>query len=124
MPHLDRHERVTALIHEMAATFIQYEANTDPLITITHVTISPDYRNATVYFTTIPEGREADALVFLKRSASELRHFIMKKSDLKIIPHLDFAVDADERHRQHIDELVAETGTEATFAEMDKHENS
>lgn len=92
----------------MAATFIAQEANTNPLITITHVSTSPDYRKVTIFFTTIPEGREADAEIFLKRSASELRHFIKKKSDLKIIPHLEFALDVGERHRQHTDEVFRE----------------
>ncbi|MEZ4200651.1 MAG: ribosome-binding factor A [Candidatus Paceibacterota bacterium] len=104
----DRHDRVVSLIRELAATFIQAESNPDPLITVTHVTTSPDYRQVTVYVTTIPEGREDDALIFLKRHGTALRQFIKKKSNLKIIPHLDFAVDAGERHRQHIDELTEE----------------
>ncbi len=102
----DRHERVITLIKELAAEFIQQEANTDPMITITHATTSPDYRKATLYFTTLPEGKENDALIFLKRSAGELRHYLKKKCNLKIIPHVEFAIDAGERHRQHIDELT------------------
>ncbi len=115
MPASDRHQRVESLIREMAATFIQHEANTDPLITITNVSTSPDYRKVSIMFTTLPEGREADAQIFLQRNAKELRHFIKKKSDLKIIPHLEFMLDAGERHRQHIDELVQEAGIESTF---------
>lgn len=102
----DRHVRVVSLIRELAATFIQNEANTDPLITVTHASTSPDYRNVTIFITTIPDGREADALVFLKRYGRELRHYIKKKSNLKIIPHIDFAVDYGEKHRQHIDDIV------------------
>lgn len=104
----ERHNRVVSLIHELVATFIRNEANADPMITVTAITLSPDYRQATIHFTTIPEGREQDALVFLKRGASELRHTIMKKSDLKIIPFLSFAIDLGERHRQHIDTLTNE----------------
>ena len=113
--NIDRHDRVVSLIKEMAATFIQHEANTDPLITITKVTTSPDYRNVTIYFTTIPSGRENDALIFLKRNGRELRHYIKKHSNLKIIPNIDFDLDVNERHRQHIDELVLETDTPATY---------
>lgn len=108
MANSERHERVQSLIREFAATFIAQEANTDPLITITRVTTSPDYRKVTIFFTTIPEGREEDAGIFLKRNASEMRHFIKKKSDLKIIPHLEFMLDAGERHRQHTDEVFRE----------------
>lgn len=101
----DRHTRVVALLQELAATFIQHEANTDPLITITAANSSPDYRNVTIFFTTLPDGREEDALVFLRRNGSELRSYIKKKTNLKIIPHIDFAVDYGERHRQHIDNI-------------------
>jgi ribosome-binding factor A len=104
----DRHLRVESLIRELVAEYIQLESNTDPLITITRVSTSPDYRRITVFFTTIPDGKEEDALIFLKRSGSELRGFIKKKSNLKIIPFIEFSVDYGERHRQHIDELAKE----------------
>jgi len=104
----DRNERVTSLIQELAATFIQQEANADPMITITQVSISSDHSKCTVYFTTIPDGRESDAQIFLKRIGGELRRFIMKKSNLKIVPHITFALDVGERHRQHVDEVFRE----------------
>lgn len=97
----DRHQRVESLLRELAASFVLSEANPNPLITITRVSSSPDYRNATVYFTTIPENREQDALIFMKRFGSEMRQYIRKKSDLKIIPSLQFSVDGTERLRQH-----------------------
>ena len=100
-----RHVRVVSLIQELAAKFIQQEANTDPLITLTNVSTSSDYKNVTIFFTTIPDGKEEDALIFLKRHGRELRHFIKKKTNLKIIPNIDFEVDYGERHRQDIDEL-------------------
>ncbi len=102
----DRHDRAASLIKEVVAKFIQHEANTNPMITVTHVTVSPDYRKVTVYVTTIPDGREADALIFLKRIASEMRGYVKKRTNLKIIPHLEFAYDYGEKHRQHIDEIA------------------
>jgi ribosome-binding factor A len=104
----ERHERVVSLIRELAAAFIQNEANPNPLITVTRVTTSPDYRNVTIYITTIPEGREDDAVVFLTRHGSDLRSYLKKKSNLKYIPNLTFAIDHGERHRQHIDDLSRE----------------
>ena len=104
----DRHERVESLIRELAAKFIQHEANRDPKITVTRVSTSPDYKRVTVFITTSPDAKEEDALIFLKRNGSELRHFIKQKSTLKTIPHLDFEIDYGERHRQHIDEIARE----------------
>lgn len=107
-PHnFDRHDRVASLIKELAADFIAHEANTDPLITVTAVTTSKDYKRVTIHITTIPEGNEYEknALIFLKRHGSELRNYVKKKSNLKIIPHFNFDLDVGERHRQHTDEV-------------------
>ncbi len=102
----ERHRRVESLIRELVAGYLQVEANTDPMITVTKVTSSPDYRQVTVYVTTIPDGREAEALAFLKRSGREIRGHIKRKSNLKQIPFVTFAIDAGERHRQHIDDIA------------------
>jgi len=104
----DRHHRVESLIRELVASYIQQEANTDPLITVTRVTTSPDYRRMTVFFTTIPDGKEQDALIFLQRTGRDMRGHIKRKSNLKIIPFLEFSVDYGERHRQSIDEIARE----------------
>ncbi len=103
---LDRSVRASEIIHALAAKFIQHEANTDPLITVTSVDVSPDQRRVIIFITTIPDDREADALIFLKRSGSAMRDYFKRNSRLKNIPHLEFMVDAGERHRQHMDELV------------------
>ena len=105
----DRHQRVASLLREMAAQYIRQETNTHPLITVTRAQVSSDYRAATIFFTTIPEDREADALIFLKRSAGDLRRLVKAKSNLKIIPHFEFTLDADERHRQYTDDDNQET---------------
>ena len=104
----ERQGRVANIIQECAATFIQHEANTNPLITITRVDLSPDLKRAIIFFTTIPDGKEADALIFLKRSATDLRNYLKQKAKMKRIPHLEFYLDAGERHRQHIDEVMRE----------------
>lgn len=116
----DRQVKVAEMIAHEAATYIAAEANTDPMITVTRADVSPDLRNATIFFTTLPEGKEEGALIFLKRNGTEMRRSIMKKAHIKIIPHLDFAVDYGERHRQHIDEIVREQGIESTYPEMDE----
>jgi ribosome-binding factor A len=104
----DRHLRVESLIRELVASYIQQEANTDPLITVTRVSSAPDYKRMTIFFTTIPNGREQDALIFLQRFGGDLRGYIKKKSNLKIIPFLEFSIDYGERHRQDIDVLAKE----------------
>lgn len=102
----DRHERITSLLQRFAADFLREEANTDPLITVTRVSISPDYKRATVFITTYPDEKEEAGLVFMKRKGSDLRDYMKKHGKLKTIPHLEFSIDYGERHRQHIDEIA------------------
>lgn len=108
MSQSERQAKVAELIKEQTAVFVQHEANTDPMITITRVDISPDLKRALVFFTTIPDGKESDASIFLKRSATELRKHLKEKARMKRIPHIDFLLDAGERHRQHIDDVFRE----------------
>lgn len=104
----DRKVSLTALIKEMSASFIQQEANSNPLITVTDVEVSPDLKNAIIFITTIPDGREKDAVVFLKRNGREMRNYFKSKARIKHIPNFEFMIDAGEKHRQHMDELVKE----------------
>ncbi len=106
----DKHDRANSILKELVATFIREEANTDPLITVTHVGVSPSYKNVVVYVTTIPdtEEKERDALIFLKRNGGEIRNYLKKNARLKYIPNIEFAIDYGERHRQHIDEISRE----------------
>ena len=102
----DHHSRLVSVLQELAARFVHQEANTDPLITITHADVSADKKRVTIFFTTIPENKQNDAHIFLKRNSKEFRNFIKSKARLKVIPHIDFEVDYGERHRQHIDDIV------------------
>lgn len=104
----DKHQKVRSVLTEVIASYIREEANHNPLITVTNLVISSDYKHIKVLFTTIPDTGEEQALIFLKRKGSELRDYIKKNARLKYIPHIDFAVDYGERHRQHIDEVVQE----------------
>jgi ribosome-binding factor A len=113
----ERHDKVAGVIQSIAAKFVAHEANTNPLITVTRVEIAPNFRKATICFTTFPSGRESDALAFLQRHGREMRGHIKKDTRLKYIPHLDFKLDQGERHRQHIDTVVDSMQTTDTTNE-------
>lgn len=101
-----RQDRLKSLLTELIASFIREEANQNPLITVTNLLITPNYREVTVFITTIPDGGEQDALIFLKRKGTDLRTYVKKHSRMKILPHFNFEIDYGERHRQHIDTLT------------------
>ena len=102
----DRSDRIKSLLIELIATFIREEANSNPLITVSNLIVSSNNRDVKVLFTTIPDGGEGDALIFLKRKGTNLRNYIKKNGRFQYIPHIDFEIDYGERHRQHIDEVA------------------
>ena len=104
----DKNTRLCNLLKQIISQYVSIEANSFPLITITRVELSGKSHRAIVFFTTIPNEKENDALIFMKRQGSKVRNFLKKNASLKHIPHLDFMIDAGERHRQHIDKLIQE----------------
>lgn len=91
---------------KLAAEFFVRENNGTSLITVTRADVSPDFRNATIYFTVLPENKEAEALGFAKRKRSDLRDMLKNQLDTKYIPFVDVEIDAGEKNRQKIDELL------------------
>ena len=104
-----RHERITEILHDMAARFLLLEGNNSSLLTITNVILTKDGKRATILFTVFPVSYEKTALEFAKRKRSEFRQFVRDNSRLGIIPQLDFAIDAGEKNRQKIDNLLNES---------------
>jgi ribosome-binding factor A len=102
----DRIRRITSLLRELAATFIQSEANPQPLITVTGADISSDLKHATVLVSVFPEAQEQDAIVFLKRKGGDFRAFVKQRANLKDIPFFDFAIDYGEKSRQQLDHVA------------------
>jgi ribosome-binding factor A len=106
-----RDGRMRDVIKDLAATFIQRESNGTSLITVTDVTLSDHGKQATIFFTVIPigkntgEDKEAAALDFMKRMRPEFREYVEEKSRLGRIPFFDFAIDIGEKNRQKIDEI-------------------
>lgn len=101
-----RQDKMRELLRELAAQFFAREAGPRSLITVTDATISPDFKRATIYITTIPTSEEERALDFAKRKRSEFREYIGTHARLRALPVLEIKLDEGERNRQRIDELL------------------
>ena len=100
-----RKEKISGVIIEAAAEFIQRESNNNSMITATGVAISPDFQKATVFVTVFPEDKEIPAMEFLRRNLHEFRDYMKTKTRLQRLPWFDFELDAGEKKRQRIDEI-------------------
>lgn len=101
-----RQTQVAESIAHLAGLFFARESNYESLITVTRADVSPDLKNATVYFSVMPESKEEGVLHFARRNRVEFRDFLKSKSRMKFLPFVDFVIDYGEKHRQHIDELT------------------
>ena len=115
----NRNERLTEMLHDLAARFLSLNGNKSSLLTVTKVELTRDGKHATIFFTVFPrlltirEGGQADkfektALEFAKRKRSEFKEFVKENSKLGRIPLLDFEIDSGEKNRQKIDSLLNE----------------
>lgn len=102
----ERQEKMNEELRKHAAMFIERESTSQSLITVTRVSISPDFKNATIFFTTLPESEENTALLFLQRKRPEIRDYLKKHLKTRIIPFIDIKIDEGERNRQKVDLLL------------------
>ena len=102
---LYKDEKVSALIKDLAADFIQKESSRISLITITRVMLSNRGKNALILFTVFPEEKESIAMEFAKRRAGDFREYVKSHARMRIIPFFHFDVDRGEKNRQRLDIL-------------------
>ncbi len=94
-----RTERVAEQLRAELARLLREEA-TDPrirLVTLTHVDVSPDLRNARVWWSTLATDDAALAEPVqegLESAASFLRRRLAQELPLKRVPALDFRYDS------------------------------
>ena len=101
-----RHTQVSQEIAHLAADYFARNSNRQSLITVTFADVTPDFKEAHIYFTVMPEAMQENALDFAKRSRPEFRDYIRKNSKLPHISHVDFDIDYGEKNRQRIDDLT------------------
>lgn len=101
-----RGEKIKERIKELSAIFIEKEAGSSSLITITRVEMTPDNKKAKIMISVLPREKEKAAYGFIKRNLGEIRKYISKNIKINPIPYLDVAIDDGEKNRQKIDELL------------------
>ncbi|MCI0565567.1 hypothetical protein L0Y46_00045 [bacterium] len=91
----------------LAAEFISIESSGASLVTATRCVLSNHGKEGTVFFSVIPDHKEAAALDFLRRKRSEFRIYVKSHIKTDSLPRFDFAIDLGEKNRQKMDKLLA-----------------
>lgn len=101
----NKDKKIEEVIKKAATRFLLEEASGASLLTVTHVSVSPKFEHATVFFTAFPDDKEQSALEFLKRKRSEFKEYLRNETKLPRVPFVDFEIDFGEKNRQRIDEI-------------------
>ena len=112
-PQTKRQTQISLEILAKAQDFFQRESSGASLITVTRAEVSPDMKHGTIFITVLPESKEEAAINFAKRMRSELRHYVMKRLPVKVIPFFEVEIDYGEKNRLHVDELLRKDKLEA-----------
>jgi ribosome-binding factor A len=104
-----RQQRVAEQVRHELSQLIEHEID-DPrleLISVTDVTISPDLREANVYFSTLQgEAARAEVLAGLEAARGFLRHGLAERLKLRVVPDLHFHWDKSLETGDRISKLI------------------
>jgi ribosome-binding factor A len=111
-----RQRRVSELIREELSRVLLTDLN-DPrlgLVTVTHVEVTPDLRQARVYFSTLRSESQPEVLETLRHASKFIRRELAARIKLKFIPELEFYPDHAMERGMRIEELLTQVQTEET----------
>ena len=108
--------RVAGKIHRILADSLQKEV-LDPeawKIIITNVTISPDLRNARVYFTSIgSEAERIQAEKILTNNTPFLKRAMARNLRLRFQPKIEFVLDEELLRVEKVEDILDSLKTES-----------
>jgi len=119
----NRPRRVAALLKRELADVITRNVN-DPnvgSVTITSIDVSPDLKNAKVYFTCWQNNdNHKQTLAGLNHASGFLRHCLRDRVDLRVIPHLIFVYDESIERGSRISKLIDDALKDSADPSSDK----
>jgi ribosome-binding factor A len=103
-----RQKRVSNLIKEELSRLIieSFQDSTSGLITITHVSMSKDLKNAHVYLSVIGHSPKQEILDLLNERQGYLRKAVASKTKLKYNPLLIFSLDDSFEYEERIQNVI------------------
>jgi ribosome-binding factor A len=75
-------------------------------VAITEVVVSPDLRNAKIYFSLINESALKETEEALRRAAGHFRHIVATNIDLRYTPVLNFYYDETIPYAERLERLM------------------
>ncbi|MYB34571.1 MAG: 30S ribosome-binding factor RbfA [Gammaproteobacteria bacterium] len=109
MQEIDRTRRVGELIKRELSDLIFSQINDERIrgVTIIQVSVSPDIRNSTVYFSMLDKPTDKNSIEkVLNKSAGYLRKHLSKRLMMRNTPALSFKYDDSIEHGLSLTQLI------------------
>ena len=123
MANVARQRRLADRIRHIVADMLELRIK-DPrlgFVTITDVRVTPDLRDASIFYTVYGDAEEQQASAQALASATGvLRSEVGKQTGIKFTPSLEFIPDAVPENARHVEELLAQ----AAEADAQVHEQA
>ncbi|HAO92434.1 MAG: ribosome-binding factor A [Deltaproteobacteria bacterium GWC2_56_8] len=107
-----RSDRVADVIKEEVASMILHGDIKDPrigFVTITRVELTPDLKEAKVFFSQIGSAEDkAKSRNGLNHASGYVRRALAKRLDLRHIPNVSFVFDDSLEYADHIEKVIKE----------------
>lgn len=103
-----RAHRVADLIHHQLAQLLKKEINDPRLekITLTAVDVSPDLKQAKVFFSLLNVDDVKETTAVLDKASGYLRCLLAKSTALRHVPHLHFVYDESIEYGAKLSQLI------------------
>jgi len=104
--------RVNELIKRELSGIVARELNFDSaIVTINHVEVTPDLKNAHVFVSVLGSGASADVMTKLEEHRVSLQSELARHVVLKYTPHLVFHLDQSIERGARVIEIMQELDT-------------
>lgn len=84
----------------------EFEAPQGSLISVTHVTVAPDLKNAVVYLSIIPDNKIGTALELVRQRGHYIQKLVHENIRMKFVPKLSWELDDTDLKYKAIDEAL------------------
>ncbi len=92
-----RNLKIANLIqHELSMLLVRDFSFDGTLVTVTDVAVDEDLLHAHVKLGIIPETNGPEVFEVIKGRRRELHHFLLKKLNIRPMPHLEFKIDTSK----------------------------
>ena len=107
-----RSSRVADLIQRELAVILRKEVNDPRLreLSITHVDLSPDLRNAAVYYSMLNDDAIKEINQVLSKAQAFFRKELASRTDLRYVPKISFKYDVTLKRAEKLANLLSQAG--------------